>query len=116
MFLSLIVVTHDFVFLTANYRGDMVNCYHQACDNIETMLQDDNLQFLGKTADAIRSTLNTLSETGSGTNFYYIPCINLLLFFSEIVLISSRVMYFTSDDITFSYFTSDDMTFAVTSS
>ena len=30
---------------------------------------------------------------------YYIPCINLVLFFSEIVLISSRVKYFTSDDI-----------------
>ena len=39
---------------------------------------------------------------------YYIPSLNLLLFFSEIVLISSRVKYFTSDDITFSYFTSDD--------
>ena len=32
---------------------------------------------------------------------YYIPCINLVLFFSEIVLISSRVKYFTSDDIIF---------------
>ena len=47
--------------------------------------------------------------------FYYIPSLNLLLFFSEIVLISSRVKYFISDDITFSYFTSDDMTFAVIS-
>ena len=46
---------------------------------------------------------------------YYIPSLNLLLFFSEIVLISSIVKYFTSDNITFSYLTSDDMTFAVTS-
>ena len=48
-------------------------------------------------------------------NFYNIPSLNFLLFFSEIVLISSRVKYFTSDDITFSYFTSDDMIFAVMS-
>ena len=41
---------------------------------------------------------------------YYIPSLNLLLFFSEMVLISSRVKYLTSDDITFLYFTSDDMT------
>ena len=34
--------------------------------------------------------------------------ITYILFFSEIVLISSRVKYFTSDNITFSYFTSDD--------
>ena len=40
----------------------MKNCYHKACDNIETMLQDDNLQFLGKTVDTIASTFNTLSE------------------------------------------------------
>ena len=40
-----------------------MNCYHQACDNIDTMLQDDNLKFLGKTVDAIVSTFNTLSET-----------------------------------------------------
>ena len=46
---------------------------------------------------------------------YYIPSLNLLLLFSEIVLISSRVKYFTGDDITISYFTSDNMTFAVTS-
>ena len=46
----------------ADFRGDMKDCYHQACDNIETMLQDDNLQFLGKTVDAIVSTFNTLSE------------------------------------------------------
>ena len=41
---------------------------------------------------------------------YIVPCINLLLCFSEIVLISSRVKYSSSDDITFSYFTIDDMT------
>ena len=38
----------------------------------------------------------------------------LLLFFSEIVLISPIAKYFTID-ITFSYFISDDMTFAVPS-
>ena len=39
----------------------------------------------------------------SFTLFYSIPCISLILFFSEIVLISSRVKYFTSD-ITFFIF------------
>ena len=39
--------------------------------------------------------------------FYYIPNINFLFFSSEIVLVSSGVKYFTSDDMAFSYFTSD---------
>ena len=52
----------------------------------------------------------TVSDATSDDKLYY-----LLLFFSDIVLISYRVKHFTSDDITFSYFTSDDMTFAVTS-
>ena len=39
-------------------------------------------------------------------------CCSFLLFFSEIVLILSRVTYFTSDDITISYFTCDDRTFS----
>ena len=40
------------------------------------------------------------------TVFYYIPCTNLLLFFSEIVLISSSEVISL-----FSYFTSDDLMF-----
>ena len=39
--------------------------------------------------------------------FYYIPNINFLFFSSEIVLVSSGVKYFTSDDMAFSYFTGD---------
>lgn len=54
-----------FISDSANFRGDMIQCYHHACDNLTTMLTDDNIRFLGKTADAITSTLNTLSETGS---------------------------------------------------
>ena len=42
-------------------------------------------------------------------DIYYIPNINFLLLCSEIVLVSSGVKYFTSDDMTFLYFTSDDM-------
>ena len=48
--------------LSANFRGKMIQCYHQKCDNVTNMLTDQNLKFLGKTADTITSTLHTLSE------------------------------------------------------
>ena len=48
--------------ITANLRGDMIECYHHQCDNLEVMLTDDNIQFLGKTADALTSTLHKMSE------------------------------------------------------
>ena len=50
----------------ANFRGDMVQCYHHACDNVTNLLTDENIKFLGKTADAITATLNKLSETSWG--------------------------------------------------
>ena len=50
----------------ANFRGDMVQCYHHACDNVTNLLTDENIKFLGKTADAITATLNKLSETSGG--------------------------------------------------
>jgi predicted transcriptional regulator len=40
----------------------MVNCYHHPCDNLATMLTDDNINFLGKTSDAIARSINELSE------------------------------------------------------
>ena len=40
----------------------MVQCYHHECDNLQNLLTDENIQFLGKTADAITVTINTLSE------------------------------------------------------
>ncbi|XP_052214289.1 uncharacterized protein LOC127832694 [Dreissena polymorpha] len=52
------------IFLTdsADYRGAMQVCYHSKCDNVETMVTQDNLIFLSKTTDAIFQTINSLSE------------------------------------------------------
>ena len=50
------------VYVVANFRGDMIQCYHKPCDKLDVMLTDDNLKFLGKTADAIAMTMHTLSE------------------------------------------------------
>ncbi|XP_060599515.1 uncharacterized protein YfbL-like [Ruditapes philippinarum] len=52
------------IFLTdsGNFRGDMVKCYHHPCDDLATMLTDDNINFLGKTSDAIARSINELSE------------------------------------------------------
>ncbi|KAL3832732.1 hypothetical protein ACJMK2_024347 [Sinanodonta woodiana] len=54
------------LFLTdsGDYRGDMINCYHHACDNTEIMLTDDNLKFLGKQADALFCSLQYLDGAG----------------------------------------------------
>ena len=46
----------------ANFRGDMMMCYHERCDNLDIMLTDDNIKFLGKTADSITQSLHLLSE------------------------------------------------------
>ena len=37
-------------------------CYHEPCDNLDIMLTDDNIKFLGKTADSITNSLHALSE------------------------------------------------------
>ncbi|XP_052796183.1 aminopeptidase S-like isoform X2 [Mya arenaria] len=52
------------IFITdsANFRGQMQQCYHNACDNLANILTDNNVQFLGKTADTIAATLDKLSE------------------------------------------------------
>ncbi|XP_076109962.1 uncharacterized protein YfbL-like [Mytilus galloprovincialis] len=53
---------------SADFRGDMIQCYHAECDNLEVMLTDENINFLGKTADALVKTIHKLSEpSGSGT-------------------------------------------------
>ncbi|XP_052796151.1 uncharacterized protein LOC128228718 [Mya arenaria] len=52
------------IFITdsADFRGQMQQCYHNACDNLANILTDNNVRFLGKTADTIAATLNKLSE------------------------------------------------------
>ncbi|XP_045168396.2 uncharacterized protein YfbL-like isoform X1 [Mercenaria mercenaria] len=52
------------IFLTdsADFRGDMVKCYHHPCDDLAMMLTDDNINFLGKTSDAIARSMNELSH------------------------------------------------------
>ncbi|XP_060580482.1 uncharacterized protein LOC132737238 [Ruditapes philippinarum] len=53
------------IFLTdsGNFRGDMVKCYHRPCDDLATMLTDDNINFLSKTSDAIARSIDELSES-----------------------------------------------------
>ncbi|XP_045184001.2 uncharacterized protein LOC123542287 [Mercenaria mercenaria] len=66
------------IFITdsADFRGDMIHCYHNHCDNIEVMLTDDNLRFLAKTADSLARTVNDLAKvletSGKGSSS---PCI-----------------------------------------
>ena len=50
---------------TGNFRGNMKRCYQQQCDNLETLLTDNNIKFLGKTADATAMTVHNLSEPTS---------------------------------------------------
>lgn len=40
----------------------MITCYHKECDNLEVMLTDENVEFLGKVADSIVGTVDRLSE------------------------------------------------------
>ncbi|XP_063439138.1 uncharacterized protein LOC134720666 [Mytilus trossulus] len=52
---------------SADSRGDMIQCYHKEFDNLQVMLTDENINFLGKTVDAIVTTIHKLSEpSGSG--------------------------------------------------
>ncbi|VDI75551.1 Hypothetical predicted protein [Mytilus galloprovincialis] len=53
---------------TYNYRGVMAACYHRPCDDASMILSDDNLKFLGKTADVLTMTINQLSDPYQGTN------------------------------------------------
>ncbi|XP_052059971.1 uncharacterized protein LOC127700504 isoform X4 [Mytilus californianus] len=50
------------------YRGVMTTCYHKPCDDVSVLLTDDNLKFLGKTADVLTMTINQLSDPFQGTN------------------------------------------------
>ena len=51
---------------TGHFRGHMKRCYQRQCDNLETLLTDNNIKFLGKTADATAMTIHSLSEPTSG--------------------------------------------------
>ncbi|WAQ94913.1 YFBL-like protein [Mya arenaria] len=64
------------IFITdsANFRGQMQQCYHNACDNLTNILTDNNVRFLGKTADTIAATLDKLSEAYN-TNTSSASCI-----------------------------------------
>lgn len=79
-----------FISDSANFRGEMVQCYHHECDNLQNLLSDSNINFLGKTADAIVSTLKTLSETSGptsnspgklGANIYFFLILLSIIFF-----------------------------------
>ncbi|KAH3706178.1 hypothetical protein DPMN_065559 [Dreissena polymorpha] len=51
-----------FVSDSADLRGKMQKCYHNACDSLGMMLNDDNLNFLAKTSDTIAATVDKLSQ------------------------------------------------------
>ena len=34
-----------------------MNCFHKPCDNLETILTEDNIKFLGKVADVVAKTI-----------------------------------------------------------
>ena len=44
----------------------MKSRYQKACDNLTTLLTNDNIKFLGKAADATARTILKLSEPTSG--------------------------------------------------
>ena len=44
----------------------MAACYHRPCDDASMILSDDNLKFLGKTADVLTMTINQLSDPYQG--------------------------------------------------
>lgn len=76
------------IFLTdsANFRGDMIQCYHHQCDNLATMLTEDNLNFLAKTADTIARTMDDLSEplnkqtSGTSSSYHSVVCLAITVF------------------------------------
>ena len=67
---SILRFWHPCLFL-ANLRGNMKRCYHEPCDNLEILLTNDNIKFLGKTADATAMMIDTLSEPTSGKLWRY---------------------------------------------
>lgn len=79
-------LTAVFITDTANFRGDMINCYHAQCDNLDVMLTEDNLRFLGKTADTLASTINTMAGvTETSGNRNNMPS-GLLIFISSLLI------------------------------
>jgi hypothetical protein len=49
----------------------MKSRYQKACDNLTTLLTNDNIKFLGKAADATARTILKLSEPTSGKLWRY---------------------------------------------
>ena len=48
---------------TANFRGYMIKCYHEYCDNLVNVKEDD-LEFLRRSINAVIKTVLDLSEAG----------------------------------------------------
>ena len=72
----------------------MVQCYHHECDNLQNLLTDENIQFLGKTADAITVTINTLSEpSGIVDNIAVITSRKICNLYNPIALRKAKIVY-----------------------
>ena len=61
-----IVTIFLFSFSAAEFRGDLSMCYNEVCDNLEIMLTEENIKFLGKTADVVAATIHSLSDATGG--------------------------------------------------
>jgi hypothetical protein len=48
---------------TADFRGYMQRCYHEECDNLSHVKEDD-LEFLRRSINAVIKTVLDLSEVG----------------------------------------------------
>ena len=57
-----------YLIFVAPARGDGMACYHNPCDSIDVMITEDNMNFLGKTADTVAQSLHSLSEPHKSTS------------------------------------------------
>ena len=48
---------------TADFRGYMQRCYHEECDNL-SLVKEDDLEFLRRSINAVIKTVLDLSEVG----------------------------------------------------
>lgn len=86
-----------FISDSANLRGKMVQCHHQACDNMQNMLTENNLEFLSKTADVITATMNELSEISDVSAARDVGSGYLLLQFTSLYITIQNTHYFNFD-------------------
>lgn len=59
----------------------MIQCYHKACDNVDVMLTEENVAFLGQTVDSLVATIDKLSNSKHpGRQSLLTATVNLLVY------------------------------------